>query len=414
MKNSVILKEERSEFIANLETIKDLATTESRDLSEKENKEVDTLLSNIDDVDTLIVRAEKIENQLKRSASVSGVAVGSVDTDKETRGWSLFKAVNELRNGGQLTGIEAEMHQEAEGEARKGLQGIGLPTFMTEKRAIDQTNSAIAPTAVGAFVDSLQASGLYNRVGLNNLGTVAADTVLPIAGGSSVAWAGEVAAAADGGADFGKVTLTPKRLTGYANLSNVILAQNGTAAEASVMNDMARNMATQIDAAMFGSTSVVSAPVAIAATAGVLTFTESAAGGSAGLASDALEAIQTIANNHGLDGNLAFVNNWAMYSGLKGAAQVASVYAAYIDGKLMGYDGYFSSAPATAGGPPITSADGLFGDFSRVYMATFGPSNILVDPYSRATNNEVQLVMNNHMDWGVASGASFVKYTSVL
>ena len=410
MKNSVLLKEERSEFIASLETIKDIATNESRDLSEKENKEVDTLLSNIDDVDALIIRAEKIEAQLKRSASVSGVAVGSVDTDKASRGWSLFKAVNELRNGGQLTGIEAEMHQEAEGEARKGLQGIGLPTFMTEKRAIDQTTSAIAPTAVGTFVDSLQASGLYNRVGINNLGTVAADTVLPIAGGSTVAWAGEVAAAADGGADFGKVTLTPKRLTGYANLSNVILAQNGTAAEASVMNDMARNMATQIDAAIFGSTSVASAPVAIAATAGVLTFTESAVAGGAGMTEDMLTAIQTIADNHGLDGNLAFVNNWAMYSNLKQGVQVSGVYPAYVDGKLMGYDGYFSSAPATA----ATTADGIFGDFSRVYMATFGPSNILVDPYSRATNNEVQLVMNNHMDFGVASGASFVKYTSLI
>ena len=411
MKNSVLLKEERSEFIASLETIKDLATTESRDLSEKENKEVDTLLSNIDDVDALIVRAEKIENQLKRSASVSGVAVGSVNTDKESRGWSLFKAVNELRNGGQLTGIEAEMHQEAEGEARKGLQGIGLPTFMTEKRAIDQGASAIAPTAVGTFVDSLQASGLYNRVGLNNLGTVAADTVLPIAGGSTVAWAGEVAAAADGGADFGKVTLTPKRLTGYANLSNVILAQNGTAAEASVMNDMARNMATQIDAAIFGSANVASAPGAIAATAGVLTFTESAVAGGVGMNEDMLTAIQTIADNHGLDGTLAFVNNWAMYSNLKQGVQVTGVYPAYVDDKLMGYDGYFSSAPANVAG---TSADGIFGDFSRVYMATFGPSNILVDPYSRATNNEVQLVMNNHMDFGVASGASFVKYTSLI
>ena len=409
MKNSVLLKEERSEFIASLETIKDIATTESRDLSEKENKEVDTLLSNIDDVDALIVRAEKIENQLKRSASVSGVAVGSVDTDKASRGWSLFKAVNELRNGGQLTGIEAEMHQEAEGEARKGLQGIGLPTFMTEKRAIDQTTSAIAPTAVGAFVDSLQASGLYNRVGLNNLGTVAADTVLPIAGGSTVAWAGEVAAATDGGADFGKVTLTPKRLTGYANLSNVILAQNGTAAEASVMNDMARNMATQIDAAIFGSANVASAPGAIAATTGVLTFTESTTAGGAGMTEDMLTAIQTIADNHGLDGTLAFVNNWAMYSNLKQGVQVSGVYPAYVDGKLMGYDGYFSSAPGTA----ATTANGIFGDFSRVYMATFGPSNILVDPYSRATNNEVQLVMNNHMDFGVASGASFVKYTSL-
>ena len=409
MKNSVVLKEERSEFIASLETIQGVATTENRDLSKEENTSVDSILSKIDDVDAMIIRAEKIEAQLKRSASVSGVAVGSVDTDKASRGWSLFKAVNELRNGGQLTGIEAEMHQEAEGEARKGLQGIGLPTFMTEKRAIDQGASDIAPTAVGTFVDSLQASGLYNRVGINNLGTVAADTVLPIAGGSTVAWAGEVAAAADGGVDFDKITLTPKRLTGFANLSNVILAQNGTAAEASVMNDMARNMATQIDAAIFGSANTANAPGAIAATAGVLTFTESVTAGGVGMNEDMLTAIQTIANNHGLDGTLAFVNNWAMYTNLKQGVQVSGVYPAYVDDKLMGYDGYFSSAPATA----ATTADGIFGDFSRVYMATFGPSNILVDPYSRATNNEVQLVMNNHMDFGVASGASFVKYTSL-
>ena len=106
----------------------------------------------------------------------------------------------------------------------------------------------------------LQASGLYNRVGINNLGTVAADTVLPIAGGSTVAWNTEVGEAADGGANFGKVTLSPKRLSGYANLSNVILAQNGPAAEASVMNDLGRNVAVQIDAAMFGSTDVTNAP----------------------------------------------------------------------------------------------------------------------------------------------------------
>ena len=302
------------------------------------------------------------------------------------------------------------MHQEAEGEARKGLQGIGIPTMMKEERAIDQTNSAIAPTSIGAYVDSLAASALYDRIGVNNLGTVAADTVLPIAGGSTVAWAAEVAAAADGGADFGKVTLTPKRVTGYANLSNVILAQNGPAAEASVMRDMGRNMGTQIDAAMFGSASVASAPTAIVATAGTLTFTESAAGGAAGTSADMLEAIQTIADDHGLDGNLAFVNSWFLYSNIKSATQVASVSPLYQDDRLAGYPGYFSNAPATVA---ATSGDGLFGDFSRVYMAQFGPSNITVDPYSRAVNGEVRLIMNNYFDWGVADGASFVKYTTL-
>ena len=414
MKNSIVLKEERSDFISDLEGIKNLATTEERDLTKEENTNVDSLLSKIDDVDVLIERAEKVEGQLKRAATLSGSTISTPDTEKATRNWSLFKAINEIRNGGQLSGLESEMHQEAEGEARKGLQGIGIPSFMTEKRQITQGVSAIAPTSIGAYIESLGENGLYRRVGLNDLGTVAADTLLPIAGGSTVAWAAEVAVAADGGADFGNVTLTPNRLTGFVDISNVILAQNGPAAEASVMTDMGRNMAQQIDAAMFGSTSVASAPAAIVQTAGTLTFTESAAGGATGAASDALEAIQTIADDHGLDGNLAFVNNWALYSPLKSAAQVASVYPAYVDDKLMGYPGYFSSAPATAGGPPITSADGLFGDFGRVYFATFGPSNILVDPYSAATTNEVRLVMNNHMDWGVASGASFVAYTTVL
>ena len=42
---------------------------------------------------------------------------------------------------------------------------------------------------------------------------------------------------------------------------------------------MGRNMGTQIDAAMFASADLGSAPTAIVGTAGTLTFTESAAGG---------------------------------------------------------------------------------------------------------------------------------------
>ena len=411
MKNSKSYLESRSEVVESMENLVNLAKSQERDLTSDEQTQFDDLNTKADSLNESATRAAKFEAiQLDK---VKNTPMTSEEV-KAKRSWSLFKAVNEIRNGGVLTGLEAELHQEAEGEARKGLQGIGMPTWFTEKRAIDQTNSQIQPTSVGAYIDSLQASGLWDRVGVQNLGTVAADTILPIAGGSTVAWQTEVGAAADGGADFGKVTLSPKRLTGYANLSNVILAQNGPAAEASVMRDLGRNMATQIDAAMFASTNVANAPGCIVGTAGTLTFTESAAGGAAGAASDMLEAIQTIANNHGLDGNLAFVNNWALYSNIKAASEVANVSPLYIDDKLAGYNGFFTNATATAGGPPITSADGLFGDFSRVFFATFGPTNILVDPYSRATNNEVRLVMNNHFDFGVASGASFVKYTTVL
>ena len=99
-----------------------------------------------------------------------------------------------------------------------------------------------------------------------------------------------------------------------------------------------------------------------------------------------------------------------MYSVIKAAAQVGSVYPLYVDDLLAGYPGFFSSAPASVAG---TSGDGIFGDFSRVYMAQFGPMSIQVDPYTRAVNGEVRLILNNYMDFGVASGASFVKYTAL-
>ena len=413
MKSSIELKEMRNDIIDSLEVIKETATAEERDLTSEENDNMDSLLKNADELSAKIERAEKVETEIRNNVKLAGTPVQKVNTDKATRGWSLFKAINEVRNGGQLSGIEAEMHQESEKEARKSLQGIGIPTMMKEERAIVQGAAGaatnIAPTSIGAYVDSLQASALYNRIGINDLGTVAADTVLPIAGGSTVGWDTEVAAATDGGVDFAKVTLSPKRLAGYANISNVILAQNGPAAEASVMRDMGRNMGTQIDAAMFASTSLGGgAPAAIVT--GALTFTESAAGGAAGTSADMLEAIQTIADDHGLDGNLAFVNSWFLYSNIKSATQVASVSPLYQDDRLAGYPGYFSNAPATVA---ATSGDGLFGDFSRVYMAQFGPSNITVDPYSRAVNGEVRLIMNNYFDWGVADGASFVKYTTL-
>ena len=405
MKNSKSYLESRSEVVESMENLVNLAKGEERDLTSDEQTQFDDLNKKADSLTESATRAAKYEALQQEKIKSTPM---NKEEEKATRSWSLFKAVNEIRSGGVLTGLEAEMHSEAEGEARKSMQGIGIPTWMTEKRAIDQTNSAIAPVAIGAYVDALQADSLWNRLGVNNLGTVAADTVLPIAGGSSVAWAAEVGDAADGGANFGKVTLQPHRLSGYANLSNVILAQNGPAAEAAVMRDLGRNVGKQIDAAMFNSGSAITnAPTAIPLTTGVLTFTEAS---SVDVASDMLKAIQTLADDHGLDGNLAFVNSWELYSLIKTASQVSSVYPLYVDDKLAGYPAYFTSALAATAG---TSGDGILGDFSRVFFATFGPTNILVNPFSRALQNEVQLVVNNHYDFGVADGASFVKYTTL-
>ena len=411
MKNSKELKELRSDLISELESIKVLAETETRDLTKKENEKVDTLLVNIDDNDVAITRAEKIENSLKIAAASSGAVVTPVDTDKATRSWSLFKAVNEIRKGG-LTGVEAEMHQEAEKENRGQLEGIGLPAFMTEKRAspITQAGSLIAPSVTNAFVEELLEGSLWNRVGLTNLGNLTANTVVPITNTAAVAWEGENTDANDVGNNFGKVTLSPQRVAGYADLSNVLLMQNGQADEAAVLRDMGRQVAKIIDTNMWSTANQASGPGSIPATTDVLTFTESAFGANS-VSSDLLEAIQTIANNHGLDGNLGFVNSFTGYSAVKQASLVGSVSPLYQDDRLAGYPGYFSGAATGIAG---VSFDGMFGDFSQIQFASFGPSSIIVDNMTRALNNEVRLVLNQHYDWKLAQPAAFVKYTTLL
>jgi len=63
MKTSIVLKEERSDIISQLESIKDVATTEeNRDLTSEENEQVDGLLTEVDNLDTKIERAEKNGN----------------------------------------------------------------------------------------------------------------------------------------------------------------------------------------------------------------------------------------------------------------------------------------------------------------------------------------------------------------
>ena len=111
MKSSIELKEMRNDIIDSLEVIKETATAEERDLTSEENDSMDSLLKNADELSAKIERAEKVETEIRNNVKLAGTPVQKVNTDKATRGWSLFKAINEVRNGGQLTGIEAEMHQ---------------------------------------------------------------------------------------------------------------------------------------------------------------------------------------------------------------------------------------------------------------------------------------------------------------
>ena len=411
MKNSVELKQERAGIITDANALLELCKTESRNLTADEQVSYDEKMSKIDELKKSL---EMVERQEKLNAEIASKVVAPTSSEpKEVRNFSFFKAVNDFTNG-KLDGVEREMHEEAVNEARsagRSIQGLGIPSFMLESRAdVTQGGSLIAPTNVLGFADAMREASVFDKVGANILTGLSANTTIPVAGASSVEWAGEVAAAGNGGAEFEKVELTPTRLASYVNISKQLLLQNGASAEQAIIRDLGRATAQKMDAAIFSTLGIAGAPDSLGELA-TSTFTQSPYSNLASIMLDFVTAEQTLAEAGGLEGNLAYVASPALMAQLKQSAQVAAVNAGMQGSLINGYPTYFTNGCDKSAG---VSADFFFGDFSKLYMGMFGGLDIMVDPYSVAINGQTRLVLNQYMDWGVSDGAGFVKATSAL
>jgi HK97 family phage major capsid protein len=411
MKNSVELKQERAGFITEANTMLELCKNETRNFTSEEQVSYDEKMSKIDELKKSI---EMIERQEKLNAEIASKVVAPVSNEpKEVRNFSFFKAVNDFTNG-KLDGVEREMHEEAVNEARsagRSINGLGIPSFMLESRAnVTQGTSAIAPTNVLGFADAMREASVFDKVGANILTGLSANTTIPVAGASSVEWEGEVDAAADGGANFGKVELTPTRLASYVNISKQLLLQNGAAAEQAIIRDLGRATAQKMDAAIFSTAGVAGAPDSLGELA-TSVFVESSFSNLASIMLDFVTAEQTLAEAGGLEGNLAYVASPNLMAQLKQSAQVAAVNVGMQGALVNGYPTYFTNGCTKSAG---ASGDFFFGDFSKLYMGMFGGLDIMVDPYSVAVNGQTRLVLNQYMDWGVSDGAGFVKATSLV
>ena len=422
--DSIKLKEKKNELLDKIEAVEALATEEKRSLNEVEQTEIDGYFSEVEKLKREITLAEKIEKaKAERAAEIKPVDTTVQKENKEERdlkkSLSVRSALSALYNHEQFTGAEAEAHQEAVNEMRefkKTPKGFAIPSWMmnTEKRTdIDQATSAIAPTEVGAYVDGLRENAIHTAVGIRPM-QLTGDYKIPIVGSQSLAWAtAENSAAADGGANFTSDTLTPFRLTGFVDVSNEVLLQNGNGALEAVMRDLGRETANKIDAAMFSTASVSNAPPSLGAKSGILTFTEATYTANASILSDLVEAEQTLAENQGLSGNLRYVCAPILMGDLKKSAQVASVIPAMEGGVgaqvVNGYPINFTVACTNA----TASGDGYFGNFDGVVMGYWGGMDMSLDPYSVLLNDQVRIVVHRHVDWGFPIAAKFVKFTSL-
>lgn len=418
--------EEKEKWKAAKAKIEELSD-ELRDLKEAEEQRAEA------------AKKKEAEERAKKGAGGEQPSKGEEDEIMQlSRKFNLAKAIRSLTGNEVEDGVEAELSQEARKEARQGganygYSGIGIPGKLLkaeweQRTDIDQTTSGIQPTVVGRYVEAIRQNAVFSSIipQSNILTGLTGDFKIPAVGSQSLAWAtAENSAAADGGANYTKDTLAPIRLTGYADISNRVIMQNGEVAMEMVMADFGRETANKIDAALFSTTNVTNAIPAIAATSGVLTFTE--AGTYAAPSStvngtvydDVLEALQTLANGNSANGALAFVGHTKLMSDLLKSPRVLSVTPAAMNLQtgaplrvdVNGIPFYLTTSNTSNG---TTSADFIGGNFNFQYVGFFGGLDISIDPYSVKLNDQQRIVVHRHVDASAIRGAAFVKSTTLL
>jgi len=387
MKNSIELKEMRSDSITKLEVLKKTAELEDRDLTQEENTEMDSVLQKIDDMDVKIKRAERAEEALKTAALVSGTKI-EVKEAKEVGSYSFQDAIKQAISG-RMSGLVKEMDSEARNEnPYQSFRGIAVPRSVLEYRQAE--TAASSGTEVMSFSDQLEANLVLASAGANYYSSVA-DQKFPIVQSISSTWASESASTISAAGSTTSLTLSPKKLISIVQMSAEAMAQN-SGLEAAIRRNMAASIASTMEAALLGTSDVGNAPASIFADPAT-TNTGVTVGDFVGLETTVL------GNDVPLDGaRMAYIFDKDAYVTIKSLAQVSNVSPLWdnADKRLNGYYGFFSTNVGNGG--VSGKAHCLFGDFSRVHIAQFGGLDMLWDPYTNAASGLGRLVATTLVD----------------
>lgn len=422
-----LLQETRGGLVKQARELIDSATTDNRALSADEATKLVTLEGEIDGLTTTI---DAEMRQIARESKLAPVLTKTEQRDLDR--FSLGKIVRHLDRSFRgnpivLDGIEAEMVQEGEREARGSglnISGLSLPSLlMKEVRAnlsvtggtTDQYGGALVATEkrglLGDFYNSsvLEQAGAIVFTGLiNNL------DIPRYVQGTAPLKKTENEAAGDAAGTFTDLNLSPRRLPGYAVISDQLLAQSNENIEMFVGSEISKAMNAVKEKAFFHGAGT-SEPTGIAATSSI----GSVVGGTNGAAPDWADLVDLeteVAVDNALEGSVRYFTNAKVRGKLKKTVNTASTDSVKLwdtrtpEAPVNGYGVSVTNAISstlTKGNQSLSSAI-FFGNAADFVIGYWGGIQLeMVRDSTDAKAGQRHLVANTYYDAGVRRAQSF-------
>ena len=250
--NTLELIDKKEQLRKQAEDLINAAETEVRKLNTGEESELTSIKKDIADIEAQI---KQIEETNKRNFKPQSQT-------KTMEKFSLLKAINDVANNRQLDERAQEVINAGVSEFRKAGQNYsGQIVLPIEERATVQATVAtagqenVAEDKLG-ILEPLRNSMVLVQAGANYMTGLVGNLSIPVYSGSNVTWAGEVAGATDGAGTFTEVTLEPKRITAFIDVSKQFLIQDSNSAEELLKRDIVNALAEKLEKTILGKEAV--------------------------------------------------------------------------------------------------------------------------------------------------------------
>ena len=200
------------------------------------------------------------KTELARKPEAADIASPlNVDLSRsEKESYSLLRAISASASGDwSKAGLEREISETIAQRSGASNGGFYMPSDMAWGRRdlTVGTNNAggflVGTEHDGAsFIDALRAAMVTTRLGIRVMSNLQGNVAIPkLSTGSSTYWVAEDGAPTEGQPVFASVSLTPKNLASFVQISRNLLVQSDPSVEAVIQDDITKAIAVAIDAA---------------------------------------------------------------------------------------------------------------------------------------------------------------------
>lgn len=370
-------------------------------------------------------------------------------TEREKAKYSMLRAIRAATaermgegNAWKEAGFEREVSNEIRKRSGRDSAGLFIPTNLQfAARAADYsfgTGTGLSATSggsnlvatnllSGSFIELLRNKARVFGLGAQLLSGLTGNVDIPRQkAAGAVYWIGEGQTLTQTGAQFDKMTLTPKHIGALSVITRNMLQQSSPDVEMMARADLLATVALGIDLASLSGSGSSNQPLGIANQAGI----GSVIGGTNGaaLTLDHLIDLETfVASNNADEGAMAYLTNAKAVGTLKKLKSTTGQYLwtnspmgqrSGTPGEINGY----TVARTNQARSNLTKGTGTnlsevyFGDWSQVLVGEWGVIEILPNPYAAGIYEQggIELRVLQTLDIGIRHAQSFAVMSDAI